>query len=126
MRRPTARRRTRVTLSGVTRVTRYTPQQIETVHALRQQGCTYQRICALTGWSYSAVQCMVRLVVADPAHPTPSACPARDLGQMLLTQIDQLHARLQALQLVLRAMEADMAASPGERAAALADTIPLP
>ena len=108
-----SRRRTRVTLSGVTRVTRYTPQQIETVHALRQQGCTYQRICALTGWSYSAVQCMVRLVVVDP-------------GQGLLPRIDQLQARLQALLLVLRAEEAGMVPSRGERAAALADTIPLP
>ena len=113
MPRPTYRRRTRVTTQGVTRVTRYTPQQIATVHALRQHGCTYQRICALTGWSYSAVQRMVRMDLVDP-------------GQGLLPRIDQIQARLQALLLVLRAAEAEVAPSPGERAAALADTIPLP
>ena len=84
-----SRRRTLVSERGVLQVTWYTPQQITTVHALRRQGYTYKQICALTGWSFSAVQRMVGLVLLDPVA-------------------QQEAARRQ------------------ERAAALADTIPLP
>ena len=81
-----SRRRTLGHDQGVTHVTRYTPQQIATVHALRQHGCTYQRICALTGWSYSAVQRMVRLDWSirgrgcSPGSQIPGAPPGAPAG----------------------------------------------
>ena len=78
MRTPPSRRRTLVLDQGVLRVTWYTPQQITTVHTLRQQGCTYPQICARTGWSYSAVRYMRGMRLADPGDRLEAAAALAD------------------------------------------------